>query len=157
MKYEIFNRKKGKSRGQLCISFKRARSLSSSNPHVNSIVKCCLLPDRFAIGRRKTSVIKDNCNPVWDEILTYERLNLDELASERVLEVVIWDYKGHGLNNEFIGGLRLGPSPKIGVKHKEWMDSIGEEVSHWESVMSRPGEWIEVWHTLRTTMDYRNI
>ena len=156
--FEQVSNKKGRIKGTLHVSIKQAKDLSNhaSNSSLDSFVKCFLLPDKGSSGKRKTAVFKNSLNPIWKETFTYEKLNLDELANERVLEVVVWDLN-KGSSSEFVGGLRLGPSPTIGVKHKEWMDSIGEEVSHWESVMSRPGEWIEVWHTLRTTMDYRNI
>ena len=156
--FEPMSSKKGKIKGTLHVSVKQAKDLSNPNSKAatDSFVKCYLLPDKGSSGKRKTSVIKNNSNPVWEELFAYEKLNLDELATERVLEVAVWDLN-KGSSNEFIGGLRLGPAPRAGIKHKEWMDSIGEEVNHWESVMGHPGEWWEKWHTLRTTMDYRSV
>ena len=150
--------KKGKDKGTLHITIKRAKDLYNhiSGSKADSFIKCYLLPDKSSSGKRKTSVVKNSSNPVYEESFTFEKVDLDELASARVLEVTVWDLT-KGSSNEFIGGLRLGPPPSSGVKHKEWMDSIGEEVGHWESVMARPGEWVEVWHTLRTTMDYRSV
>ena len=148
--FEELSTKKGKSKGTLHVSIKQAKDLHNCNSGAttNGFVKCYLLPDKSSSGKRKTKVMKNNSNPTWDESFAYEKLYLGELSSERVLEVVVWDFT-KGTSSEFIGGLRLGPAPGHG-KHKEWMDSIGDEVQHWESVMAHPGEWQEVWHTLRT-------
>ena len=90
--------------------------------------------------------------PVWDEEFVY-KTSEKELVGERVLEVTIWDFDKRG-SNDFIGGLRIGParngSPSQGP---DWMDSFGEELSHWQTVLSSPGEWVEQWHTLRPRMD----
>lgn len=159
MMFEELTNKKGEPqpKGILHVSITQAKDLHNRNSSatIDSFVKCYLLPDKSTSGKRKTKVIKNNCNPMWKETFTYEKLLLSELSSERVLEVAVWDLN-KGTSSEFIGGLRLGPAPGRG-KHKEWMDSIGEEVRHWESVMAHPGEWQEVWHTLRTTMDYRSV
>ena len=125
------------------------------NGLANAAVKCYLLPDRSASGKRKTGVIKNNLNPVWEEQFVYKSVSVGELSGERVLEVTVWEYDKHG--NEFIGGLRLGPTPGRAAKHKEWMDSIGEEISHWEAMLAHPGEWVEHWQTLRTTMVPRRL
>ena len=157
MMFEEVTNKKGKSKGTLHVSIKQAKDLHNRNSSAttDSFVKCYLLPDKSTSGKRKTKVIRGNRNPAWEESFTYEKLQLSELSSERALEVAVWDFN-KGTSSEFIGGLRLGPAPSHG-KRKEWMDSIGEEVGHWESVMAHPGEWQEVWHTLRTTMDYRSV
>ena len=115
-------------------------------------VQCYLLPDRSWTGKRKTKVIDNSLDPVWDEQLTYEKLVIDDLSKERVLEVTVWDYDFISFN-DFIGGLRLGPNPGSIANRKEWMDSVGEEVSHWEAMLAHPGEWVERWHTLRPSMD----
>lgn len=156
--FEQVSQKGGKVKGTLHVTINQAKELhnhiSGSKP--DSFVKCYLLPDKSSSGKRKTATIKSSSNPVWEQAFTFEKLNLEELASGRVLEVTVWDLT-KGSSNEFIGGLRLGPAPKAGGKHKEWMDSIGEEVRQWEAAVSRPGEWVEVCHTLRTTMDYRSV
>ena len=120
------------------------------------VIRSYLLPDRSTKGKRKTHVIKNSLNPVWEERFGYEKVSLEELSRERVLEVTLWDLN-KGASNEFIGGLRLGPAPGRAPKHKEWMDCIGDEVSHWEAMLSRPGEWVEQWHILRPSMDPRDI
>ncbi len=155
--FEQLSSKKGKSKGTLHITVNQAKDLYNSNStaKTDSFVKCYLLPDKSSSGKRKTRVIQANSDPIWEESFTYEKLSLEELVSERGLEVTVWDFN-KGSSNEFIGGLRIGPAPSVG-KRKEWMDSIGEELRQWESVVSNPGQWTNTWHTLRTTMDYRNV
>ena len=119
------------------------------------VVKCYLLPDKSSSGKRKVGIIKNQSDPVWEEMVTYEKVVLEEMAKERVLEVTVWDWDKKG--SSFIGGLRIGPSPVESSQKHDWMDSIGDEVSHWEMVLAHPGEWAEKWHTLRTTMDPRSI
>ena len=46
--------------------------------------------------------------------------------------MTIWDRDRRGVN-EFIGGIRLGPDPLACSDSTEWMDSIGDEVTHWEA------------------------
>ena len=147
--------RKGK-KGLLTVAINQARDLPAMETHglVDAAVKCYLLPDKSSGGKRKTGVVKNNLNPVWGEQFSYEASS-KELSLERVLQVSVWDYEKRG--SDFIGGLRLGPAPRHTAKHKEWMDSIGDEVSHWEAVLARPGEWVEQWHTLRPSMAPRNI
>ena len=149
--------KKGKTRGTFQVTIKEGKELHCNSPggQTDAIVKCYLLPDKSSSGKRKTSVVMNNRNPVWDEQFSYEKVILEEIVRERVLEVTVWDFDKKG--NSFVGGLRLGPAPGQAAAHKEWMDSIGEEVVHWEAMLARPGEWVEQWHTLRTTMDPRNV
>ena len=150
--------KSKKTKGSLNVRIRQAKDLPHmpSSGTTDAFVKCYLLPDKSSGGKRKTGVVKNNLNPVWDSTFTYEKLSLEELASERVLEVNVWDFNKGG-SSDFIGGLRLGPAPGRATKPKEWMDSIGEEVTHWETALSRPGEWVELCHTLRTNMDFRSV
>ncbi len=150
------SQKKGR-KGVLTVMIRQAKELPAMNASglANAAVKCYLLPNKSSGGKRKTQVIKNNLNPVWEEQFTYEAGH-EELSKERVLEVSIWERDKHG--NDFIGGLRLGPAPRHeGGKHKEWMDSIGVELTHWEEMLAHPGEWVEHWHTLRSTMDPRSV
>ena len=101
-------------------------------------------------------MIENNQNPVWEDHFSYEKISLEELSKERGLEVTVWDFR-KGSSNSFIGGVRIGPPPGMASKHEEWMDSIGDEVSHWETMLTHPGEWVEQRHTLRHTMDPRDV
>lgn len=130
-----------KKTGNLHVLFKQTRNLPTSD----CSVKCSLISG--PVGKRKGSVINCESLPVGSEELVFQKLKLPELASEKALEVSLWNQSG-----QLIGGFRIGPAPGRG-KQKEWMDSTAKEVRHWESVMTHPGEWQEAWHTLRTIMD----
>lgn len=145
-------------RGTLNVHIKEARDLPAMNANglADAIVKCFLLPDRSSSSKKKTGVIKNNLNPVWEEKFEYrQEVTLRELLEERVLEVTVWEHSKHG--NDFIGGLHLGGAPGRTTHHRNWMDSIGTEVTHWESMLSHPGEWVEEWHTLRPSMVPREV
>lgn len=135
--------------GSLHVSIKEAEELPKMDPFglTDATVKLYLLPNRNSSSKKKTHIVKNSLCPVWNEDFEYKFLNLKELKNERVLEVTVWDFDRRG-SNDFIGGLRLGPPSK----HKEWMDSVGEEVEHWEEVLACPGEWVERWHNLRSSM-----
>ena len=55
-------------------------------------VKIYLLPDKSKDSKRKTDVIKDDCNPVYDERFEYE-ISANELT-QRTLEVSVINKKG---------------------------------------------------------------
>ena len=143
-----------RTKGFLHILIKQAEELPIMDPHglTDGTVKCYLLPNRSSHSNKETAVIKNSLNPIWEEQFTYD-VTLEELSSERVLEVTVWDYDSRG-SNDFIGALCLGPAPLTHMaKHKEWMDSIEDEVTHWEAMLAHPGKWVEQWHTLRSSMD----
>ena len=145
---------KHKMLGSLHIAIKQAQELPPMDTHglTDATVKCYLLPNRSTSGKRKTKVVKNNLNPVWEEKFVYKNVTLGELSKERVLEVTVWDYDRRG-SNDFIGGLHLGPGLRHAAKHSDLLDCMGEEMSHWEAMLTHRGEWIEKWHTLRATMD----
>ena len=153
---KIRSEKKNISRivGTLHVAIHQAEDLPAIDEHslTDATVKLYLLPNQSSSGKRKTKVVNKNLNPVWDEQFTYKNVYMDDLSSQRVLEVTVWDYDRRG-SNDFIGGLRIGPHLDY-VPHglKDWMDSIGDEVSHWEAMLKRPGEWVERWHDLRPSM-----
>lgn len=150
--------KGGKTKGTLHISVKGAKSLPKMDESglTDGFVKLYLLPDKSSKGKRKTAVIKKNLNPDWNETFTYEKVVQEELSMERVLEVTVWDYD-RGASNDFMGGLRIGPAPYKVKKRKDWMDSNKEEASQWEEMLARPKEWVECWHSLRSSMDPRDV
>ncbi len=111
-----------------------------------------MLPQRAFSHAKKTKVIKNKANPSWDEEYTFNKHFLDEIATDKVLEVTLWDYN-NGSQKIFVGGLRLGPDPKSSSRKFMWMDSIKSESDHWQAVFAKPDEWIEVRHNLRATMN----
>ena len=153
---KIRSAKKDTSRvvGTLHVAIHQAEDLPAMDEHslTDATVKLYLLPNQSSSGKRKTNVVNKNLNPVWDEQFTYKNVYMDDLSSQRVLEVTVWDYDRRG-SNDFIGGLRIGPNPdSVADGLKDWMDSIEDEVSHWEAMLKRPGEWVERWHDLRPSM-----
>ena len=149
----------GKKRtlGKLIILVKQAEDLrpSDMNAQINPFARCYLLPTRLVDSKKKSRVFINTLNPVWNSEIEYPHVSLEDLESSRALEVTIWDRDRRGVN-EFIGGIRLGPDPLACSDSTEWMDSIGDEVTHWEAALARPGEWVEQWHNLRPSMSSLN-
>ena len=152
--FEPIETKKGKFSGKLYIHVKRAESLPNMNAQglTDGFVSMLLLPEKSS-KKKMTRVINNDLNPVWDEQFTYEQVTFDELSKKRALELTVWDH--NLLPSKFIGGLRLGPASKKERKGKEWMDSNTEEARHWENMLVHMGEWVESWHSLRPSMDYK--
>lgn len=143
--------------GKLHVQIKSANGLPNMDTlgFTDGFVKFFLLPNKSSKGQRKTKVVKNDLNPVWDETFEYSKVNVEELSSKQALEVTVWDYDLMS-SNDFVGGIRIGPTPKPG-QTKAWLDSTLEEASHWEEMLACPGEWIERCHTLRSSMDCRDI
>ena len=141
-------KKKGRTKGKLHVLIQQARNLATPTQS-DLIVKCSLLP---AMMIKKSLLCNPESIPFCSEDFTFETMKLEELASAKTLEVTVCDERG-----QFLRGLRLGPAPRRSGKHKEWIDSVGEEVGHWELVVAHPGEWQEAWHTLKTNMDSKKL
>jgi len=97
----------------------------------------------------KSEVDKSGDSPCYIAKFHFDKVTDEELSYDRVLEITIWE--PHLSTNEFVGGIRLGPKPRIGNKI-EWMDSVGSEVSQWEMMIACPAEWIDEWHLLHSLM-----
>ena len=142
--------------GTLHVNIKKAKDLPAMDASglTDATVRCFLLPNISTTAKRKTKVVKNDLNPVWEEEFTFRNVAFQQLSKERVLELTVWDYDRRG-SNDFIGGLHLGPISSSAVEHREWMDSVQGEISHWEAMLACPGEWVQRWHTLRPSMDPR--
>lgn len=138
------------------IKVKKAEGIPAMDPSgsTNAFVRAFLLPNKQMSAKKKTKVVFNSLNPVWEQELVYNLVPLDELETNRVLELTVWDHDRRGIN-AFIGGLRIGSDPMVAANPELWMDSSPDESSHWEAMLAQPGEWVEQWHTLRTTMDPR--
>ena len=138
--------------GTVHVSIKQAKDLPSVGPNgqTNGFVKCYLLPIKNYGTKKQTKIIRNSLNPEWQEDIVYNFLSLQELRSERALEVTVcsWDKDHCGT---LIGCVRIGPNPDRVKDPKDWM---GEEMSHWEAMLALPGEWVEQWHTLRPSTDH---
>ena len=142
----------------LSILVKKAEGLPPMDPSgsTNSFVRTYLLPNKLMASKKKTGIVSKSLDPEWNEQLVYTVVPLDELETSRVLELTLWDHDRRGIN-AFIGGLRIGPDPIVAGNPELWMDSSAEESSHWEAMLSQPGEWVEQWHTLRPSMEPRQM
>ena len=145
------------TQGKLKVQIKQAEDLRPDdlNAQINPFARCYLLPNQLVDCKKKTGVVINTLNPVWNSEIEYPHVSLEDLESSRALEVTIWDRDRRGVN-EFIGGIRLGPDPLACSDSTEWMDSIEDEVTHWEAALARPGEWVEQWHNLRPSMSSLN-
>lgn len=110
-----------------------------------------LLPDRTKGSKQKTPVVKKSCNPKWNHTFVYPDVSLEELK-DRCLELTVWDYDKI-TSNDFLGGVRLGlGTGKHFGRDVGWMDSEGEEVTLWRSMLERPNLWIDGSLLLRPTL-----
>ncbi|KAL3218982.1 hypothetical protein MRX96_031243 [Rhipicephalus microplus] len=145
--------KQGPVRGSLHVLVKEARNLTAtrSNGTSDPFCKSYLLPDRTKGSKQKTPVVKKSCNPKWNHTFVYPDVSLDELK-DRCLELTIWDYDKI-TSNDFLGGVRLGlGTGKLYGRDVDWMDSHGEEVTLWRSMLERPNLWIDGSLLLRPSM-----
>lgn len=149
-------RTKGSKRGELHVLVKEARNLTAvrANGTSDPFCKGYLLPERTKHTKQKTIVKKKDCNPKWNHTFVFEEISWDDLK-ERGLELTIWDHDRF-TSNDFLGGVRLClGTGKSAEKVVDWMDSKGEEISIWQSMLDRPNSWIEGTLLLRPHMDTR--
>ena len=134
--------------GKLHIEIKSAKGLLSmdTNGDTNPFVRCYLLPTITQSGKRKTVAVPKTLDPEWNEEFVYKYQHCETLETEKVLEVTVWDRDRRGTHG-FMGCIRLGPKPS--ADDEGWMDSSGEEVTHWEEMLANQDEWVERWHVLR--------
>ncbi|XP_064265740.1 synaptotagmin-like protein 2 isoform X16 [Passer domesticus] len=67
-------------------------------------VKTYLLPEKYRLGKRKTSIKKKNFNPVYNEILRYKIEK--ELLKNQSLNISVWHNDTFG-RNSFLGEVEL--------------------------------------------------
>ncbi|KAM8977229.1 synaptotagmin-like protein 1 [Pelodytes ibericus] len=140
--------------GELHIWVKEAQQLV---PHkagnVSSYVKCCVLPDDSPSSMQRTRVIPHSLHPMFNHTMVYDGFRVEDLT-EACVEFTVWD-QGK-LSSKPLGGIRLstgrGSSYTLPVS---WMDSTEQEKTFWESVINRPGEWVEVTLPLRQNLTPR--
>ena len=110
--------------GTLHVVMKEAKNLPklSRTGHANSYAELYLLPDKGIVGLRKTGVIKNELNPVWEEEFAYDKVTLGELRKARVLEVPVLNHGAIHKVNVF-GCVHLGPCIALALwTTKKWMD-----------------------------------
>ncbi|XP_055972058.1 synaptotagmin-like protein 2 isoform X2 [Sorex fumeus] len=115
--------------------------------HLNSFVKCIVLPDTSRKSRQKTRAVGKTTNPVFNHTMVYDGFRPEDLM-EACVELTVWDH--YKLTNQFLGGLRIGfgTGESYGTE-VDWMDSTSEEVALWEKMVNAPNTWIEATLPLR--------
>ncbi|KAL9702173.1 hypothetical protein quinque_005691 [Culex quinquefasciatus] len=107
-------------RDALIVMIQHARALptTANNPEPNTYVKVYLRPDQAKATKRKTKVVRKNCNPSFMETLEY-RLPLD-FIQKKTLEVTVWSHDSLQ-ENAFLGGYRLALA-ELDLRHEinEW-------------------------------------
>ncbi|XP_052014827.1 synaptotagmin-like protein 2 isoform X1 [Apodemus sylvaticus] len=115
--------------------------------HLNSFVKCTILPDTSRKSRQKTRAVGKTTNPVFNHTMVYDGFRPEDLT-EACVELTVWDH--YKLTNQFLGGLRIGfGRGKSYGTEVDWMDSTSEEVALWEKMVNSPNTWVEAILPLR--------
>uniref|UniRef100_A0A8C8YXZ8 Synaptotagmin-like protein 2 n=1 Tax=Prolemur simus TaxID=1328070 RepID=A0A8C8YXZ8_PROSS len=115
--------------------------------HLNSFVKCTILPDTSRKSRQKTRAVGKTTNPIFNHTMVYDGFRPEDLM-EACVELSVWDH--YKLTNQFLGGLRIGfGTGKSYGTEVDWMDSTSEEVALWEKMVNSPNTWIEATLPLR--------
>ncbi|ELK36134.1 Synaptotagmin-like protein 2 [Myotis davidii] len=73
--------------------------------HLNSFVKCIILPDTSRKSRQRTRAVGKTTNPVFNHTMVYDGFRPEDLT-EACVELTVWDH--YKLTNQFLGGLRIG-------------------------------------------------
>ncbi|XP_023572390.1 synaptotagmin-like protein 2 isoform X2 [Octodon degus] len=102
--------------------------------HLNSFVKCTILPDTSRKSRQKTRAVGKTNNPIFNHTMVYDGFRPEDLM-EACVELTVWDH--YKLTNQFLGGLRIGfgTGRSYGTE-VDWMDSTSEEVALWEKMLT---------------------
>ncbi|XP_048215307.1 synaptotagmin-like protein 2 isoform X2 [Perognathus longimembris pacificus] len=115
--------------------------------HLNSFVRCTILPDTSRKSRQKTRAVGKTTHPVFNHTMVYDGFRPEDLR-EACVELTVWDH--YKLTNQFLGGLRIGfGTGKSYGTEVDWMDSTSEEVALWEKMVHSPNTWIEATLPLR--------
>ncbi|KAM7084436.1 synaptotagmin-like protein 2 isoform 12-T15 [Molossus nigricans] len=115
--------------------------------HLNSFVKCTILPDTSKKSRQRTRAIGKTTNPVFNHTMVYDGFRPEDMM-EACVELTVWDH--YKLTNQFLGGLRIGSGTgkSYGIE-VDWMDSTSKEADFWEKMVNSPNTWIEATLPLR--------
>ncbi|XP_027704071.1 synaptotagmin-like protein 2 isoform X10 [Vombatus ursinus] len=139
---EPFSGKKLATTGEVHIWVKECIDLPHlRGNHLNSFVKCTILPDTSRKSRQKTRAVGKTTNPLFNHTMVYDGFRPADLK-EACVELTVWDH--HKLTNQFLGGLRIGfgTGESYGTE-VDWMDSTPAEISLWERMVNSPNTWVE--------------
>lgn len=115
--------------------------------HLNSFVKCTILPDTSKKSRQRTRAVGKTTSPVFNHTMVYDGFRPEDMM-EACVELTVWDH--YKLTNQFLGGLRIGSGTgkSYGIE-VDWMDSTSKEADFWEKMVNSPNTWIEATLPLR--------
>ncbi|CAG6013467.1 unnamed protein product [Menidia menidia] len=114
--------------------------------------------DSFVRSRQsgqKTRVVKHSISPTYNHTMVYDGFHTSDLK-EACAELTVWQREG--LKVRILGGIRL--SSGTGQSYGEdvsWMDSTGEEVAVWTSMIQNPNHWIDTRLPIRTNLTQRPV
>ncbi|XP_077631773.1 synaptotagmin-like protein 1 isoform X2 [Crocuta crocuta] len=117
---------------------------------LDSYIQCSVLPDDSRASRQRTRVVRRSLSPVFNHTMVYDGFGPADLR-QACAELSLWD---HGaLASRQLGGTRLslGTGSSYGLQ-VPWMDSTPEEKQLWQTLLERPGEWVDGLLPLRTTL-----
>ncbi|XP_076357195.1 synaptotagmin-12-like [Tachypleus tridentatus] len=122
---------------RLTVVIVKARNLNFSNGQKNGspFVKVYLLQNNKKISKKRTSLKKDDKNPIYNEAMIFSVPTVD-LQQNIQLRITVADYQNDGkapsLGHVFVGS-----------------QCRGKSMSHWNQMMSSLRKPIAMWHPLR--------
>ncbi|XP_022241853.1 synaptotagmin-12-like isoform X1 [Limulus polyphemus] len=122
---------------RLTVVIVKARNLKFSNAQETGspFVKVYLLQNGKKISKKKTSIKKDDKNPIFNEAMIFS-VPTNALQQNIQLRITVADYRVDGkapsLGHVFVGS-----------------QCRGKSLSHWNQMMSSLRKPIAMWHTLR--------
>ncbi|KAM9737173.1 synaptotagmin-like protein 1 isoform 2-T2 [Menidia menidia] len=142
--------------GEVHIWLREAQGLlSNKGGAVDSFVRSYILPDASRQSGQKTRVVKHSISPTYNHTMVYDGFHTSDLK-EACAELTVWQREG--LKVRILGGIRL--SSGTGQSYGEdvsWMDSTGEEVAVWTSMIQNPNHWIDTRLPIRTNLTQRPV
>lgn len=139
-----------KSNGKILLHLKQANDLPAAdrNGVSDPFCKVYLLPGKQAKTKRKTPVIKNTIDPVWDFRTEYD-VDYEDVG-DMGIEFTVWDWD-RGKTNDFLGCSRIG----LGNKTDSWDDADGIEVEVWQHLIDHQNQWKDFKIPLRSKIDSR--
>uniref|UniRef100_A0A8D0AMX0 Synaptotagmin-like protein 1 n=1 Tax=Sander lucioperca TaxID=283035 RepID=A0A8D0AMX0_SANLU len=141
--------------GELHIWLREAQGLlANKGGFIDSFVRSYILPDASRQSGQKTRVVKRSINPTYNHTMVYDGFHSSDLR-EACAELTVWQREG--LKQHVLGGVRLscGTGQSYG-EDVSWMDSTGEEVAVWTSMIENPNHWVDATLSIRTNLAHRS-
>ncbi|KAF4524532.1 hypothetical protein B566_EDAN002805 [Ephemera danica] len=125
-----------------CLIAYRCGYCKTNSLHVKCItnypyVKVYLLIDGKRMKKKKTAARKENCNPVWNEALSFN-VAASNLSSAAI-EICVLDQANDLMSS----------GPLLGCCVVGAHEQAGPERDHWVEMSQTPRKAVAMWHTLR--------